>query len=87
MKPLGWDWRIGSATIASFPAREVIVSTMGVIFGLGGDVDEANPSLREKLAAATWDGSDRPIVHAPGCPFGDGVFCVVCPVRVYFGGD
>ena len=65
VKPLGWDWRIGSATIASFPAREVIVSTMGVIFGLGGDVDEGDVSLREKLAAATWDGSDRPLFTVP----------------------
>ena len=65
VKPLGWDWRIGSATIASFPAREVIVSTMGVIFGLGGDVDEGDQTLREKLAAATWDDSDRPLFTLP----------------------
>ena len=65
VKPLGWDWRIGSATIASFPAREVIVSTMGVIFGLGGEVDEGDQTLREKLAAATWDDSDRPLFTLP----------------------
>src|SRR5690606_37931997 len=28
VKPLGWDWRIGSAAVASFPAREVVVATM-----------------------------------------------------------
>ncbi|MDB2686754.1 ferrous iron transport protein B [Mariniblastus sp.] len=65
VKPLGWDWRIGSATIASFPAREVIVSTMGVIFGLGEVEEEDLPSLRQKLAAATWDGSDRPLFTIP----------------------
>lgn len=52
VEPLGWDWRIGSAVIAAFPAREVVVSTMGVIFGLGGDVDEENDSLRERLSGA-----------------------------------
>src|SRR5262249_49752378 len=28
VRPLGWDWRIGSAVIASFPAREVVVATL-----------------------------------------------------------
>ncbi|QEG25106.1 ferrous iron transport protein B [Mariniblastus fucicola] len=65
VKPLGWDWRIGSAAIASFPAREVVVSTMGVIFGLGSEVDEESDSLREQLAAAKWEGSDRPLFTLP----------------------
>ncbi len=36
VKPLGWDWRIGMAAIASFPAREVIIATLGTIFSLAG---------------------------------------------------
>ncbi|HSQ56293.1 MAG TPA: ferrous iron transport protein B, partial [Gemmata sp.] len=28
-RPLGWDWKIGMAALASFPAREVIVGTLG----------------------------------------------------------
>ncbi|MCL4219216.1 MAG: ferrous iron transport protein B, partial [Candidatus Hydrogenedentes bacterium] len=28
VEPLGWDWRIGVATIASFPAREVVVANL-----------------------------------------------------------
>ena len=35
VKPLGWDWRIGCAVLASFPAREVVVATLGVIFNAG----------------------------------------------------
>jgi ferrous iron transport protein B len=31
VRPLGWDWRIGSAAIASFPAREVVMGVLGVI--------------------------------------------------------
>ena len=65
VKPLGWDWRIGSAAIASFPAREVIVSTMGVLFGLGGDVDEGSASLNESIKSATWEGTDRPLFTLP----------------------
>lgn len=60
VEPLGWDWRIGTAAIASFPAREVVIATMGTIYNLGGDQDESSASLRDKLRAATWpDG--RPV--------------------------
>lgn len=50
--PLGWDWRIGMATIASFPAREIIIATLGVIFNLGGDEDEASDLLKQTLIDA-----------------------------------
>ena len=44
VKPLGWDWRIGMAAIASFPAREVMVGTLGIIFGEGDrNFDENEP--------------------------------------------
>ncbi len=54
VRPLGWDWRIGMAAIASFPAREVIIATLGTIFSLGGDVDSESDTLRGALASATW---------------------------------
>ena len=38
VRPLGWDWRIGVATLASFPAREVVVGTLGILYQ-EGDVD------------------------------------------------
>lgn len=64
VKPLGWDWRIGMAVIASFPAREVVVATLGTIFSLGGDVDENDGSLKDALKNATWpDG--RPLFNVP----------------------
>lgn len=62
--PLGWDWRIGVGVLASFPAREVIVATLGTIYSLGSDVDAENEGLRGALQAATWpDG--RPIYTIP----------------------
>ncbi|MBI1319635.1 MAG: ferrous iron transport protein B [Candidatus Hydrogenedens sp.] len=53
-RPLGWDWRIATAAIASFPAREIIVATLGTLFNLGADEDEESPGLRETLRNATW---------------------------------
>lgn len=52
--PLGWDWRIGVGVLASFPAREVIIATLGTIYSLGGDVDESDEGLRGTLKSATW---------------------------------
>lgn len=46
--PLGYDWKIGVSIVASFAAREVFVSTMGTIYGVGGE-DEA--ALSERLRA------------------------------------
>ncbi|MEX0867675.1 MAG: ferrous iron transport protein B [Pirellulales bacterium] len=64
VRPLGWDWKIGVGAIASFPAREVIIATLGTIYSLGGDVDEEDESLRATMAAATWpDG--RPVYTIP----------------------
>ena len=51
--------------IASFPAREVVIGTMGVIYQLGADEDESSESLRESLQAATWDGTDRKVFSVP----------------------
>jgi ferrous iron transport protein B len=61
-EPLGWDWRVSSAVIAGFPAREVVVAVLGTVYAVGDDADEA--SLTERLRAATWpDG--RPVFTLP----------------------
>ena len=61
-EPLGWDWRVSSAVIAGFPAREVVVAVMGTIYAVGSDADEQN--LSEKLRSAKWpDG--KPIFTLP----------------------
>lgn len=65
VRPLGWDWRIGCAAVASFPAREVVVATLGVIYNLGADEDEESESLRDTLRSATWDGTATPLFNVP----------------------
>ena len=54
VRPLGWDWKIGTAAVAAFPAREVVISTLGIIYNLGPDESEESEVLRDKLRAATW---------------------------------
>lgn len=40
IKPLGYDWKIGIALIASFAAREVFVGTMSTIYSIGSKNEE-----------------------------------------------
>jgi ferrous iron transport protein B len=49
VRPLGWDWKIGCAAIASFPAREVVNATLGVIYNLGEGAEEQQ--LEETIQA------------------------------------
>ncbi len=48
VRPLGYDWKIGVSIAASFAAREVFVSTMGTIYGVG-EADETSVALRDRL--------------------------------------
>jgi len=64
VRPLGWDWKIGVGAIASFPAREVIIATLGTIYSLGGDVDEESDGLIGAIRSARWpDGT--PVYNVP----------------------
>ena len=45
----GYDWKITVAVIASFPAREVIIATLGILYSLGGEMDENSRDLRASL--------------------------------------
>lgn len=50
--PLGWDWRIATAVIASFPAREIFIATLGALLHLESEGDSENYDvLTEKLPA------------------------------------
>ncbi|MCZ2157083.1 MAG: ferrous iron transporter B [Bryobacterales bacterium] len=48
IRPLGFDWRIGIGLVTSLAAREVIVGTLGTIYGIEGG-DESNVGLQQAL--------------------------------------
>ena len=50
IKPMGFDWKIGTAMIGAFAAKEVFVAQMGIVYAIG-EVDEGSDALREQLAA------------------------------------
>jgi len=73
----GYDWKITVGLLASFPAREIFVSTMGIIHSLGGNVDEESNDLRTVLAQSTWQTgklAGQPIFTVP----------VVVSIMVFF---
>ncbi len=51
-KPLGWDWKVSSAVIAGFPAREIMVAVLGTIYAVGDQADEQ--TLAQRLTESTW---------------------------------
>jgi ferrous iron transport protein B len=69
VRPLGWDWRIGCAAIASFPAREVALGVLGVIYHLGSDLDVGEGANQDRLGArmraARWDDTGQPVYNIP----------------------
>jgi ferrous iron transport protein B len=58
--PLGFDWKIGVGIIGAFAAREVFISTMGVVYSAGGDVDESSETLRQRIRAEVRE-DGRPV--------------------------
>lgn len=56
-RPAGFDWRIDVGLIGSFGAREVMVGTMGVIFGVENAADDPAPLTARIRDAKKADGS------------------------------
>jgi ferrous iron transport protein B len=55
IRPLGFDWKIGVALIASFAAREVLVSTLSIIYNVGKNEDEKSQTLISAIRDAKDD--------------------------------
>ncbi|RUM70993.1 MAG: ferrous iron transport protein B, partial [Sulfurovum sp.] len=49
--PLGMDWRMAVALEAGLAAKEVVISTLGVLYSLGEEVDENSKGLISKIKA------------------------------------
>jgi ferrous iron transport protein B len=49
-RPLGFDWRIDIGVLSSFAARETLVSTLAVVYGVGDD-EAASEGLRDTMRA------------------------------------
>ncbi len=59
VRPLGFDWKIGIGIISSFAAREAVVSTLAIVYGMGADAaeDGSNAPYERMQAVRRPDGS------------------------------
>jgi len=53
VEPLGFNWQMGVSVLTGAAAKEIVVSTMGVLYTGETDADEESTSLKEKLQTAT----------------------------------
>lgn len=51
IKPLGYDWKIGIAVVSSFAAREVFVGTLATIYSVGGNDEDAEKTIKNRMQA------------------------------------
>ena len=58
IKPLGFDWKIGVSLFSGMAAKEIVVSTMGILYQADEEADENSVSLQKKLQQQTY-------VHGP----------------------
>ncbi len=63
--PLGFDWKMGVSLLAGLSAKEVVVSTMGILYQAERGADENSSSLQEKIQQQ---------VHTSGPLIGQKVF-------------
>ena len=57
-RPLGFDWKINVGVLTSFAAREVVVSTLAIVYGIGEESADDEATLVETLQRQTRpDGS------------------------------
>jgi ferrous iron transport protein B len=59
IQPLGFDWKVGMSIITGMAAKEIVVSSMGVLYHAGMEADENSQSLKEKLQSQTYSDGPR----------------------------
>jgi ferrous iron transport protein B len=54
IKPLGFDWRMGICLVAGIPAKEIVVSTMGILYETGKDSPKSRELLPDVLKSEVY---------------------------------
>lgn len=58
IKPLGFDWKMGVSIITGLAAKEIVVSTMGILYQADLKADENSRSLKEEIKAQTHNSGE-----------------------------
>jgi ferrous iron transport protein B len=74
--PLGWDWKVTAAVLASFPAREVVIAALGTIYAVDSASDDAAATLTARIRVARH--ADGALVYTLPMVLGLLVFYALC---------
>lgn len=79
ISPLGFDWKVGVSIITGIAAKEVVVSTMGVLYQAGLQADESSGTLKEKLQQQKHTSGEHKgeLVFSPLVAFGFMLFVLI----------
>lgn len=77
--PLGFDWKVGMSIITGMAAKEIVVSSMGVLYQASLHADENTQSLKEKLQQQTFTRGPKTgqKVFSPLVAFGLMIFVLI----------
>ena len=59
LRPLGYDWKIGIGLVSAFAAREVFVSSMGIVYSVGNVENGKTADLSKAMRADTYASGPR----------------------------
>lgn len=79
IKPLGFDWKMGVSIITGLAAKEIVVSTMGILYHADPRDDESSGSLKQKLKEQTYTKGEHvgQKVFTPLASFGFMLFVLI----------
>ncbi|MDR2853793.1 MAG: ferrous iron transport protein B, partial [Prevotellaceae bacterium] len=59
IRPLGYDWKLGVSILTGMGAKEIVVSSMGILYHAEPDADETSESLKTQLQAQTFTSGNK----------------------------
>lgn len=69
LEPLGFHWRASVAALAGLPAKEIVVSTMGVLYADYGDDEMTDATLSARITAPSPNTGEPDFTHASALSF------------------
>jgi ferrous iron transport protein B len=59
IEPLGYDWKIGVSLLTGLAAKEIVVSSLGVLYHSESDADQSSANLQKKLQEQTFTSGSK----------------------------
>lgn len=59
IKPLGFDWKIGVSLVSGIAAKEIVVSTMGVLYSANSEDENLGEVLKNKIRTHVYDSGSK----------------------------